>query len=29
MIATGVKEISVVHEHLTLEGLRLIGCMNL
>ncbi len=28
LIATGVKEISDVHEHLTLEGLRLIGRMN-
>ena len=29
LIAAGVKEISAVHENLTLEGLRLIGCMNL
>ena len=29
LIATGVKEISAVHENLTLEGLRLIGSMNL
>jgi type III pantothenate kinase len=28
LIARGVKEISKVHEHLTLEGLRLIGCLN-
>lgn len=28
LIATGVKEISDVHENLTLEGLRLIGRMN-
>ena len=29
LIAAGVKEITVVHENLTLEGLRLIGCLNL
>ncbi len=29
LIAAGVKEISAVHENLTLEGLRLIGCLNL
>ncbi len=29
LIAAGVKEISAVHENLTLEGLRLIGCMNM
>jgi type III pantothenate kinase len=28
LIAAGVKEIAAVHENLTLEGLRLIGCMN-
>lgn len=28
LIAAGVREISAVHENLTLEGLRLIGCMN-
>ena len=28
LIASGVKEISAVHENLTLEGLRLIGCLN-
>ena len=28
LIAAGVKEISAVHENLTLEGLRLIGCLN-
>ena len=29
LIAAGVKEITLVHENLTLEGLRLIGCLNL
>ena len=29
LIAAGVKEISAVHENLTLDGLRIIGCMNL
>ena len=29
LIAAGVKEITTVHENLTLEGLRLIGCLNL
>ena len=28
LIAAGVKEITGVHENLTLEGLRLIGCLN-
>jgi type III pantothenate kinase len=28
LIATGVPEISAMHEHLTLEGLRLIGALN-
>jgi type III pantothenate kinase len=28
LIATGVREISAVHDHLTLEGLRLIGGLN-
>jgi type III pantothenate kinase len=28
LIASGVKEIAVVHENLTLEGARLIGCLN-
>ena len=28
LIAAGVKEITTVHENLTLEGLRLIGCLN-
>jgi type III pantothenate kinase len=28
LIATGVEEIDDVHEHLTLEGLRLIGALN-
>ena len=28
LIAAGVKEISTVHENLTLEGLRLVGCLN-
>ena len=28
LIASGVREISAVHENLTLEGLRLIGCLN-
>jgi type III pantothenate kinase len=28
LIAAGVKEISAVHDHLTLEGLRLIGRLN-
>ncbi len=28
LIAAGVKEISAIHENLTLEGLRLIGCLN-
>jgi len=28
LIACGVPEIATVHENLTLEGLRLIGCMN-
>ena len=28
LIAAGVKEISAVHENLTLDGLRIIGCMN-
>jgi type III pantothenate kinase len=28
LIATGVSEISCVHDHLTLEGLRLIGRLN-
>lgn len=28
LIAAGVKEINMVHENLTLEGLRLIGCLN-
>ncbi|MEQ1852802.1 MAG: type III pantothenate kinase [Chthoniobacteraceae bacterium] len=29
LIASGVKEIAAVHENLTLEGARLIGCLNL
>ena len=29
LIAAGVKEIAAVHENLTLEGARLIGCLNL
>jgi type III pantothenate kinase len=28
LIAAGVREISTVHENLTLEGLRLIGGLN-
>jgi type III pantothenate kinase len=28
LIASGVKEIAAVHENLTLEGARLIGCLN-
>lgn len=28
LIASGVKEIAQVHENLTLEGARLIGCLN-
>ena len=28
LIAAGVKEIAVIHENLTLEGARLIGCVN-
>ena len=28
LIAAGVKEITTVHENLTLEGMRLIGCLN-
>jgi hypothetical protein len=28
LIARQLREVEAVHENLTLEGLRLVGCMN-